>query len=507
MRFLAIVLCFVAFVGCTTPTATWISASNFDYQEYRDKRVAVLPVVAHPLVAPDGPLLGKLQLIVARQLNVLDIGKKLTRVSPDQARLEFPLTPERLRKFGKDNGYDAVIGINVVRADQRPFNGEWWFTGDVAFVDVANPKRRWTLAKTWVVTGDPTDWSAELQLSNALSRDFLEVRTALQRGRVSRLLRRDTVVVDVGPTLNMDIAAAPHDFIRPALASLLNRPEQPSFGTSSKVVSVDVFAIDDAGIAKLSVESGGANRDVVAVEAVKASGATADQLPIYVSKRVMVFLSPGDNLISARCTNGKGEEVTRLLKVNNARASSAPLPNVESRAVEMILIAGETGESDREVQLSPDARGRIAYFQSKSTDGVAVDNGARIVVFSGQSATRERIMKYLGALRNAGPVSDSTRVAVYVGRIAMVFGRPYMVLAHSDPIFPEVGSISLDEFVQAASAGRAHVALDVCSDDSSVVEVRDLLQKHDDWEISVVSCGEQLGALFSRVTSTATAVR
>jgi len=73
---------------------------------------------------------------------------------------------------------------------------------NIAFVDVKKPERRWTVSKTWKLAGQPGDARTALQLATALTGDFFDVRAALKRSRTSVLLRRKTVIVDLGPILN-----------------------------------------------------------------------------------------------------------------------------------------------------------------------------------------------------------------------------------------------------------------------------------------------------------------
>lgn len=482
--------------GCATSGAAWISASQFDRRDYINKKVAIMPAVIEELAARSGLSRATIQEAIAEQIDILDIKEPILVTPEEAAGVKFPYTPERLADFGDRRGYDAVVGATIVRVDARAIAREWSFTGTITFVDSERLERQWTIAKTWTMSGSPLDESATSRVGNTLFSDLFDVRQVLRRGRGSWLLRRNTVVVDPGPILVLDAAEIPREDSNAFIRVLFNRPNKPSLTTSARQLSVDVFAVDDAGLFNVEIVNGDdhvtvySERDVISTQNVLAPR------PIYVAQRVGVPLRPGTNNIQLIGENAKGQKVVRHLSVSNGQAAEVARGSVAAA----VIVADSNNLPDSpEPTLSAQTRARITEFESYG--GANMEDGTRAVVFSGPSATRENILESLTS-EWSRPALGTRRLLFFIGRAEEAVGMPYLMLGGGNAKHPENHSLSLEELQRVLKLEVERVVLDLCTVNTDPAALRDAFQRFLDpgekrIEISVTKgCDTPIGQAF-----------
>jgi hypothetical protein len=505
MRWIVAVVLAAMLAGCAASGAAWISASQFNRKIYAHKIVAVMPAVLDPLLDASKLPPDALQKAIARQLDILDIDKPILVKAEDAAGVPFPYTPARLAEFGRINGYDAVVGATVIRLDTRPISREWSITGTITFVDSKLLERRWTLAKTWTMFGvlDEADADAdakarakaevEAKVSSALFPDFFDVRQVLHRGRTSTLLRRDTVVVDAGPVLGLDVADIPRADSSHFIQKLLNRPNRPYLTTSARQLSVDVFAIDDDGIVSLTVENGDLTVPIFGGRPPMTQSEAKLVNPVYLAQRVGVPLVPGQNDLRLVSMNSLGQKVVRSLGVRNTAAAEVAQGSVVAAVIVADSFASLRGPYPT---LLPDVASRIDEL--KSYGGANLDNGARAVVIAGDNATRDSILRAV-TVEWSRPALGTRRVLMFVGRAEMAVGRPYLLLHDAELKYPENRSLSFDELASLLKYEVARVVIDVCTNDTPPEVLRDAVQGVRNEHIDILvsgKCSTPFGTLF-----------
>jgi hypothetical protein len=507
----------LALAGCASPGAAWISASKFDHREYKSKRVAVVPVAMGDLVDPATLPRQAVQDAIVDQLYVLDIAEAQAIEAQDAKELSFPYTPARLAKFGRDHDYDAVVGATIIRFDRRPARRQWSLTGNITFVDVDNPDRRWTIAKTWDMTGKPSGTLASFQLGTALLSDFVEVKRAVRRGSVSALMSKGTVVVDAGPIVNLDIVDVivdPSNAVKQVVAAA------SAGSVPTRNVHVDVFAMDDAGIASLQLVNANAGfktwvwgepspakanrqpaqkypgpavrKNPVEQAAQKAIDEAHQSVllsqPIYVAHRLPVAIAPGINDIQAIAINGKDQRVTRNIRVETEVSHDVP--------IDMMVIAATKFDSLPPASLSEPAAKRFEELSAR--EGSSFRNGARVVTFTGAQASRSSVVRNI-TLEWARPAAGSRRVLAFMGRAEMFIGRPYFILSEAAADYPEIGSMSLDDLLSLMDLGVASATLDLCTNDSPPAAIETAIKALGDPRIKIAvgrDCQRPVGQLF-----------
>lgn len=454
IRAIAVGLVLTWLVACasTTPrTSAWISSSQFDRRDYAFKKVAVLPPTFPGPQDKFKKFPSKtVQDALVTQLQVLD----MTRITAVNDRngdgIEFPATPERLRTFGAEHGYDAVVGTTVVKFNVRRHSRGWSFTGNTTFVAVQRPERRWTIARTWTFPGD-APYASEKALNEVFRTDLLDVSRALVRGRTSTLLGRGTVVVDLGPILNLDVADSSQHDIEPFLRAVFNRPYQQVFSTTAPQVQVDVQGIDDVGITNLTVDAGAFHEEVVGPQA------KLSENPIYIAQSLIVPLSSGPNSIRLTSVNSHQQKAVRELLIQRKDDNS------KQGQVEVLLIAAEQYKSSglRSNQFDSDARMRIAELAAEN--GATNESGVHVITLSGPDATRRHILKTI-VEEWAQPAAGARRVVAFIGRAELVNGRPYLLTYDAEPDDVGVASISVDELASFDKYGAVEFDLDLCTE-------------------------------------------
>jgi hypothetical protein len=456
--------------GCATSGAAWISASQFDRRDYIDKKVAIMPATIEAL-ARSGLDRATIQEAIAGQLDVLEI-KLPILVTPEQAaEVKFPYTPARLAEFGRAHCYDAVVGATIVRVDARAVAEEWSFTGTITFVDSKLLERQWTIAKTWTMSGSPLDENATSRVGNALYSDLFDVRQVLRRGRGSWLLRRSTVVVDPGPILVLDAAEIPRADSNAFLRVFLNRPNKPSLTTSAQQLSVDVFAVDDAGLFNVEIVNGDYRVPIYSERNVSTTQSVLASRPIYVAQRVGVPLESGTNNIQLIGENAKGQRVVRDLSVNNGAAAEVARGSV---AAAVIVADSSNLPNAPAPTLSAQTRQRIEELESSG--GANMADGTRAVVFSGPSATRENILESL-MIEWSRPALGTRRLLFFIGRAEEAVGMPYLMLGGGNAKHPENHSLSLEELQRVMKLEVERVVLDLCTVDTDPTQLRASFQR------------------------------
>ena len=98
-----------------------------------------------------------------------------------------------------------------------------------------------------------------------------------------------------------------------------------------------------------------------------------------------------------------------------------------------------------------------------------------------------------------GPGAGVRRVMAFVGRAEMYGGRPYLMLQGAEPDYPEIGSLSVNEFVELMRLGISRASLDVCTNASEPAEIEAAIQEYLDVRIDLkitAGCTNSIGANF-----------
>lgn len=444
----------------------WISAAQYDNMEYAGVEIGVAPVAFAETIDIEHFPAKPLQRAVADRLSVLGWRRHKLIEANDEKPLYFPATPGRLRSFGVAHGYKAVVGITALRFEVQPASDTWSFTGNITFVDVGNPDRFWTMAKTWAFVGTPTADFQTDQLIEMLNLDLHEVRRALQRGRTSRFFRRDTVIVAAGPTLNLDIAKVERYDVKPFLKIIFNSADKEVLKTSARQAEIDVSAIDDYGIVSLAIDRDGKFTYIVdedsvdEAQAVKQQGGTPPEkrrYPILVAQRTIVDLAPGMNHIDAVAMNGRGEVLKRRLEIFSKSS------DLESGVTEVMLVAASSyANALPDIQLGADADARIAQLVAR--EGTSLD-GSVVLPLTGSNATRPEILRLAADRWAAKPADGARRVIAYIGRAEVVGGEPYLLLYDTRDKLRDIGSMRVSEFAALAKFDVDEINLDLCTED------------------------------------------
>lgn len=467
MRLAALsVLAFLLGACASQGGPAWISAAKFDYDGYAHRHVAVVPVTfADSLDTSQFPA-KPLQQAISDQLDVFGL-RDVTSIEHEASdNVSFPATPKRLAAFGAAHHFDAVVGATVVRFDHRRHGKKGWsFTGNITFVDVAHPERRWTLAKTWTFTDQPGANSSKLDLDYAMIDDFFDVRRAQQYGADSVLLRPNTEVAELGPVLNLDIADAPRKLGKPALKSAISNQEQQIYSTSAAITQVDVLAIDDDGIASLGLDTTtGFNTEVY--RSAPAVDSTATN-PIYVAQRVSVPLQMGENEIRVIGANGAGQKVARSIFVRRTADDSL------TGRTDLIVVVASSYAAHPPDTLQADSAALISDAQAQNG---GIDNGHSVLTLTDRNATRSAVLRTVTS-EWSRPADGATRRFLFVGRAEVIEGRPYLLMYDADKEHPDIGSMSVDELAALANFNVQQFDLDLCTNAADAASVQQAVEK------------------------------
>jgi hypothetical protein len=211
---------------------------------------------------------------------------------------------------------------------------------------------------------------------------------------VSILLRRKTVIVDVGPILNMDIADVSTPPSQTLVQPLSLAPDPSTPASPNQQIQVDVSAIDDSGIVSLKVQNAGF--EVIVWRSEGSDPTTVPeqatpkpiQRPTFVAQRVAVNLVAGKNDIRAIAVNGQGQQVMRSVEVVARIEAPAEIP------VDMMIVAAIHFAALPDNQLLPQASQRITelitHEGSTLPNGSSLPNGSRALMLVGADATRDQ---------------------------------------------------------------------------------------------------------------------
>lgn len=499
LRLPVCVLLALASCGCATQGAAWISASRFDYREYGDTEVAVMPVMLHRLIETSEFPTKEMQHALADQLGVLEI-KKTELVTVDEAAsIPFPYTPQRLIEYGQKHKRDAVVAATIVRMDARPTVRQWSFTGNITFVDVNKPDRRWTIAKTWDMNGDTDGFSAKIQIATGLLDDFIQLRRILPRTGITGFLPGDAVVINKGPILNLDVVDKLVD-AESNVTQTFNIDPDAQPGTN--LALIDISAIDDEGIKSLRIVNKNASFSTYVWGGPPPEKAAQNVLqqaqpkinyedPHFLAERVLVKIAPGRNDITAYAMNGKDEPSEGFVRLRVE-------VNKDSPAVMVVIAPSASGEAQggSRPRLSPVA---VTQLQALIAAGATtLPSGARAIPYVEEQATRENIFRNI--MHDwGGPGAGVRRVIAFVGRAEMYGGRPYLMLQGAEPDYPEIGSLSVNEFVELMRLGISRASLDVCTNASEPAEITAAIREYIDVRIDLeitAGCTNAIGAGF-----------
>lgn len=534
MKKLLLVMVTILVTGCvsTNTGASWISASRFNYLDYQDKNIAVMPLMLAGTADLKDALADQIQQTLTRQLSVLELSNTIDVPLAAAASIEFPYTPGRLAEFAReqnkkrkpDEQYAAVVAGTIIRITRRTQFKQWSMTGNITFVDVNNPSRMWTVARTWDFNGEPVaGLTAKIQMSTAFQRDLLEVRRATKRGAFQTLLGRDTVVVEGGTILNLDLTETTVTDSKKS-TQVIARPTE---GNSSTTL-VDIFAIDDRGIRSLWVRNDHAEdkqevfgpelqmkrmlgifeqRTVTQKAPLPDEKSPQPKPPVYLADRVPIKLRPGVNDIEATVVNVDGTAVKRSVRVNVDIAAVTP--------VEMLVVAPTLFESSDVASLKVDELARLRFDDLRLSTGASSDGTQRVYMFVDEDATRSGFLR--GVIEEWAWERGDTggrRVLSFTGRAEMLFKEPYLLLHDSEPRYPDIGSIPVKEFLDLVRYRVNRVSLEVCTDASESEFIRQAIdgeiskakqQLHlanVNFEVVVTpDCAKPIGAQFLKVSS------
>jgi hypothetical protein len=566
MRTLLAAAAALALTGCASSGAAWISASKFNYRDYWNEKVALMPVRLHESIDADKFPAKALNDAIAEQLDILAISDVEDVSDRDAAGLSFPYTPKSMVEFAKKHNsetqheYRAVVGATMLRIDAAPWSKEWSITGNITFVDVKKPERRWTIAKTWQLSGEPGSRSARVQLESLLTGDFFDVRHAVRRGRFSVLMRRETVIVDVGPILNLDVVKLESGSLRQAGQRLV--VDASATPGAPPEIAFDLFAIDDSGIASLVIENTNACfRDVIfgpeqepicpaqqvvtgtaeqtvkgsTEQVAKGSGEQSAKGALEPSaKGNPVRLTKGDPEPAAKRSPAQqqypteeqkrdlpiylanrafvplrpGENVVRAISSNGdlrpvTRTITIVSQAPQNKGVEAMIIFANSYEQLPANSVRPDVAARVAELAAQN--GELID-GNRTITLAGEHASREEI---LGAVATewAAPSAAGRRVVAFVGRAEEIVGRVYLYLYDARAKYPEIDSLSVDELHGIIGLGVTDATVEVCTRDTSPERMRALLTRALTSEsgprvgIHVTQCSEPFGGRFLQLNN------
>jgi hypothetical protein len=167
--------------------------------------------------------------------------------------------------------------------------------------------------------------------------------------------------------------------------------------------------------------------------------------------------------------------------------------------VDALFIFANSNDYLQPIVVKPEAAERVTQLVAQNGENVG---GNRTITLEGSHASRSDV---LGVVANAwsAPSSMNRRAVAFVGRAEEVVGRVYFYLNTSGEEFPEIESLSVDEFRGVMALGVTDVSVDVCTRNTPPERLKSLLtdalstKPGPQVEISVTTnCSEPVGKAF-----------
>lgn len=457
-------------VSCTTPairTPTYLSAKPFNIDDYKDRKVVVLPVVVSPAYASAPLPVEPIRSAIARQLSSVPLTSVVeARQSAIKSSLSYPLSPAQLRSVELDEQeVAAVVGISIIgwadKTNYRPAS----ITVVVVFADPNVHDHTWMLVKEWASAKGLAD--IPNLIASFTSFEFLDVGRYLRKGRRTWLMQPEVVL---GGSAHGMMAVSPIDF-GPLGAAVDPYKEPAVVKTSKSYINLAVAAFADDGITDVSVDNPSKQFNTVLT---RRSSESPRSVAEFFADTVEVPLTEGRNVIrvSVQPTGWPPFQQTTVV------FRETPKP-----AINMVFVSNFV-------------RNESLYAQAQTIRDDLSETVGRGTAWSQPSkvppATTERV--------NTGTIQDAIRdlrqeasatdlnILYLTGRLAVFDGQAFFLAtdARRDANRFYLSSPPMAELT-AASTGFVAVA-DLCADPHE--NVRQILggSLPTNWVVSLRSC-------------------
>lgn len=432
---ITVVFICLTLAGCASTQRQLMAGTRMKLRSYAHSNVGILPLSVNPVYASSSLDLEEIRKAVHDELvgktpvNAHIITSEEIASLPANIPVEFPLTPRRIAIIGESLKLDAIIGINILAWSPPVGVHRARISLVISFADVGDRSRKWVLSSTW-----KSQTVAKLP-------DTLRQELGTQFNALNRWLKSGLI-----PFTSEH--GSPEEPIVTFFSPAGNTPLTER-STSDKTLDIVLTAIDDDGIASLTVEN-----PAVPGYSWQPPQTSTPQLPVFLSAPLTIPLAPGSNPIRVVATDKDGAVTTRPIALRSTSRRGLHL---------LALGIGEYPDL-------PYARGAPEAIDKFSADRRSMFVSEPELLFD-KDAKPSRVQEALHRTQSSLGLGDEMLI-VLAGRGGVTRDDPYLALYGTRSATPgsnesEQGvprELHLSDLAALASERPTLIVIDLCTD-------------------------------------------